>query len=128
MAREDVTEAELAVLEHLWSEGPMTIRALTDVLHPGGGTSRYATVQKLLERLEGKAWVSRRRGNSAHVFRAKRSRETLIGQRLQRTADQLCEGSFAPLLSCLVSGRKLDEETRDQLRKLIGDDESEGDA
>ena len=39
MARtaQDVTDAELAVLQVLWDEGPATIRRLTDVLYPAGG-------------------------------------------------------------------------------------------
>ena len=57
----DVTETELAVLEALWDEEPATIRTLTDLCYPGGGTSHYATVQKLLERLEHKGYVRRQR-------------------------------------------------------------------
>ena len=61
MARtpQDVTDAELAVLQVLWEEGPLPIRSLADVLYPGGKTAQYATVQKLLERLEGKGCVAR---------------------------------------------------------------------
>ena len=47
--RTDVTDAELAVLKELWAEGPSTIRKLADRLYPGGTTSHYATVQKLLD-------------------------------------------------------------------------------
>ena len=69
MARtpQDVTDAELAVLQILWDGGAATIRQLTDVLYPGGGTAQYATVQKLLERLEARtafAAIARRR----HTF------------------------------------------------------------
>ena len=64
MARtpQDVTDAELAVLQVLWEQGPATIRQLTDRLYPEGKTSHYATVQKLLERLQAKGCVSRDRG------------------------------------------------------------------
>ena len=67
MARnpQDVTETELAVLQVLWDEGPATIRRLTDVLYPSGGTALYATVQKLLERLEAKGCVRRERRTQA---------------------------------------------------------------
>jgi len=39
MARtpQDVTDAELAVLQVLWDQGPCTRRLLTDQLYPGGG-------------------------------------------------------------------------------------------
>ena len=60
----DVTDAELAVLQTLWEHGPATIRQLADILYPGGKAAQYGTVQKLLERLEGKTCVRRdlRRG------------------------------------------------------------------
>ena len=50
--RPDVPDAELAVLKALWDQGEATIREIADRLYPGGETSHYATVQKLLDRLE----------------------------------------------------------------------------
>ena len=42
---QDVTDAELAVLQVLWGEGPATIRQLTDAIYPDSGPGYYATVQ-----------------------------------------------------------------------------------
>jgi predicted transcriptional regulator len=118
-SRNDVTEAELGVLRALWERGPATIRELTDALYPGGSTSHYATVQKLLERLERKRCVGRRRASGAHVFRARIAREDLIGRRLRELADQLCEGSLTPLLTQLVAGRALDADERRKLAAMV---------
>ena len=52
---QDVTDAELAVLQVLWSEGPATIRQLTETIYPDSGPGYYATVQKLLE-FDGKVY------------------------------------------------------------------------
>jgi predicted transcriptional regulator len=121
MARtpQDVTDAELAVLQALWEQGPATIRHLTDQLYPGGGTAQYATVQKLLERLEGKGYVSRERGAGPHTFAAAVGRDELIGQRLRDMAEQLCGGSLTPLLTHLVRTRRLNARERRELRDLI---------
>ena len=54
----DVTEAELALLQSLWDAGPATIRQLVDRVYKQGGASVYATVQKLLDRLESKGFVA----------------------------------------------------------------------
>ena len=59
--RVDVPDAELAVLKVLWERDSATIRELTDVLYPEGDTAHYATVQKLLVRLQGRGCVDRRR-------------------------------------------------------------------
>ena len=65
---QDVTEAELAVLQALWDSGPATIRQLVERVYRQKGTSVYATVQKLLERLEAKGFVGRdRNGGRARV-------------------------------------------------------------
>jgi predicted transcriptional regulator len=123
MARtpQDVTDAELAVLQVLWERGPATIRQITGRLYPGGGTAHYATVQKLLERLEGKGCVRRDRHAAVHVFTAAIDRDELIGRKLQSVAELLCGGAWTPLLTNLVQSRRLSARDRKALRELIDD-------
>lgn len=129
--RKDVTDTELAVLRLLWDEGPSTIRRLTDRLYPRGSTAHYATVQKLLERLEAKRCARRRQQGRVNVYSAAVDREQLIAHRLRETADKLCGGSLTPLLTQLVSSKPLSREEIAALRELVGelersDDESRG--
>jgi BlaI family penicillinase repressor len=121
MARtaQDITDAELAVLQVLWDEGPATIRRLTDVLYPEGKIAQYATVQKLLDRLEAKDCVVRKRGPSVNIYAAAIDRDDLVGRRLQAVAEKLCGGSWTPLLTHLVQMRKLSQADRQKLRDLI---------
>jgi len=123
MARtpQDVTDAELGVLSALWEAGPAPIRRLTDEVYPAGGVAQYATVQKLLERLETKGYVRRDRTANVHVFAAAVARDDLIGRRLKAIADKLCGGSLAPLLSHLIQSRPLTAEERRSLRALIAE-------
>jgi predicted transcriptional regulator len=115
----DVTDAELAVLQVLWEQGSATIRQLTDALYPGGAEAHYATVQKLLERLEGKGHVARDRSGHAHRFRARTGRDALVGRRLRAMAEKLCGGLMAPLLTHLVRAETLSARERQELRSLI---------
>ena len=116
----EVTNAELAVLQELWTRTEaVPIRALCDRLYPGGGTAEYATVQKLLERLESKGWVLRHRGRGAHRFEAAAGREELASLQLEATAERLCEGSVTPLLTHLLSTRSISADDRRALRDLI---------
>src|SRR5436305_2107855 len=103
----DVPDAELAVLQVLWDSGPCTIRQLTDVLYPDGSDVYYATVQKLLERLEDKGHVHRDRSAHAHRFSARTDRDALIGHRLRTVAEKLTGGMLAPLLTHLVRAEAL---------------------
>lgn len=115
----DVTEAELALLQALWDRGPSTIRELVTMVYDDGGASAYATVQKLLDRLESKKFVARDRTGSVHIFRAAVERDELIRRRLRAVADTLCGGSLAPLLTQLVKGEQLSSKDRQELRDLI---------
>src|SRR4051812_21652013 len=115
----DVTEAELALLRVLWEDGPRPVRGLADALAARGTSVQAATVQKLLERLEGKGWVARDRTGPVQLFRAAADRDDLIGRRLRGIAEELCEGSLTPLLSHLVQSERLSAADRKALRDLI---------
>jgi BlaI family transcriptional regulator, penicillinase repressor len=126
MAREQlrVTDTELAILGVLWDRQGATIGELTSALYGKRTTARYATVQKLLERLEAKGCVSRDRSGFAHQFSANVERSELIGHRLREVAEKLCEGSLTPLLVHLVEATKFSPRDRKRLQKLI--DEAQG--
>lgn len=121
-----VTDTELAILQTLWDAGPSPIRRITDDLYPGGSTSDYATVQKLLERLEAKGCVTRDRSGFAHVFHAQIGRDELVGQQLENVAAKLCDGSMTPLLMHLVRDTQLSESDRRALRRMLDDAGKEG--
>src|SRR5437016_3394289 len=121
MARtaQDVTGAELAVLQLLWERGPANRRELTDALYPDGGAAHYTTVQKLLERLEAKGYAVERPAAGLRTFAASVSRDDLISRRLLDVADTLCEGSLTPLLINLVKAGQLSAHELQELRDLI---------
>jgi len=89
MARtpQDITDAERSVLEVLWDKGPQTIRQIADILYPNGRAAQYATVQKLLERLEGKECVTCDRSGAVNVFAASIDREELLGRAEQARSE-----------------------------------------
>jgi len=115
----DVTEAELAVLQVLWDTPASPIREIMRTLYPAGTPSDYATVQKLLERLEQKRCVTRDASAVPHKFSAAVARGELIGRRLREMADKLCGGSVAPLVTNLVESRALTPREIGELRQLI---------
>ena len=124
MARtpQDVTDTELAILQILWDQGPSTRRQITDVLYPRGGPAQYATVQKLLERLEAKGFVAaKNRGQGVLTFNVSVDRDELISRKLQEMAAKLCGGSMTPLLMNLVRAQPLTDHQLDELRSFVED-------
>ena len=115
----DITESELAVLRILWDRGLATIRQVTEILYPDGGAAQYATVQKLLDRMEAKVFVRRDRSLFVHRFAPVLDRDELIGRRLRSLAETLCDGSLTPLLTHLAKAGDLTEDDRRALRVII---------
>jgi predicted transcriptional regulator len=123
MARkaQDVTDAELAILEQLWASGPTTVKVLAIELYGDAGVSTTATVQKLLGRLESKQCVARDPSVWPRLFRASIDRSELIQRRLQNTADELCEGSLGPLLTHLIRRSGLSRSDRSKLKSMLNE-------
>ncbi len=116
---QDVTAAELAILEKLWEHGSASVKELSQWLYGSTSPSDIATVQKLLSRLEGKEFVSRDRECWPHLFRATLAREDLISQRLQATADELSDGTLTSLITHLVQSKKFTSKQRQRLREML---------
>jgi predicted transcriptional regulator len=121
----DVTAAELAILEQLWQQESASVKGLSQCLYGASTPSDIATVQKLLSRLEAKGFVTRDRGVWPHLFSATIAREQLISQRLQNTADELCDGTLSTLLTHLVTSSQFNSKQRQRLRKLLDEIDSE---
>lgn len=121
----DVTAAELAILEQLWEHDSAAVKDLSQWLYGASTASDIATVQKLLARLETKGYVTRDRDEWPHQFRATIMREELISQRLQATADELCDGTMSALLTHLVRSKNFSARQRLRLRRLLDDADTE---
>jgi predicted transcriptional regulator len=122
--RSAITNAELEVLKVLWEHGPGTVREIDAVLRARGAARAYNTVLTLLQRLEAKGFVASDKSGLAHVFRAAVSRDRLLRQRLKDLANQLCEGTPAPLVLALVEGHRFTPQEIEQFRQLL--DQLEG--
>lgn len=118
---QDITEAELAILQSLWDRGPATLRQLFEARYPNGAESEYATVKKLLARLEAKGFVRRDRSAAVQTFHAVVDRESLIDRRLQTLADTLCEGDRTPLLMHLLQAGEVTSDDLEEIQSLVAD-------
>ena len=116
---EDATETELAMLRVLWERGEATRRQVADALYPGGGLAHYATVQKLLGRLEAKGFARHQRRENVLVFTATVDRDEFLRRRLQVLADKLCGGAVAPMVMNLVRSQPLSDGEIEELYDFI---------
>jgi predicted transcriptional regulator len=128
MARKSVElgEGELAVMRVLWDDGPLTVREVMERLHERGRTVAYTTVMTFLTRLEQKGVVSSNKRDTAYVYRAKITRESVSASRIRTLLDQLYDGAAAPMLLQLIENERLTPEELAQLRKMIDDLDTRG--
>lgn len=117
-----LANAELAIMETLWDEGPLTARHLRERLYPDAEKAQHGTVQRLLQRLEDKAFVLRDQRFPVHLFRAAVGREEYASRQLESIAQRLTGGSIAPLVTHLLEQRRLTPQDIEQLRRILDED------
>ena len=126
MSQPALANAELAVMSLLWQNDHLTAREIREQLYPDATRAQHGTVQKLLQRLEDKGYVARDRSLFVHLFSAAISRQTYAGQQLESLADKLTAGSFAPLITHLVEGKKISRDEINRIRAILDGQADEG--
>jgi BlaI family transcriptional regulator, penicillinase repressor len=119
MTTQQLTNAEIALMELLWETTPLTARQIREQLYDDSAKSQHGTVQRLLQSVEDKGFVSRDRSLGVHLFSPTISREAYGGRQLESLAEKLTGGSIAPLLTHLLETDKLDKAEINRLRKVL---------
>ncbi len=114
-----LTNGELAVMRALWARGVLSARQIREELYPERTTSNHGTVQKFLQRLEAKGFVSRDRTHFMHLFEATLSQSEYAGAQLEALAEKLTEGSIVPFISHLVETKQLSSKERKEISELL---------
>ena len=112
------TDAELAILRVLWSQGPSSVRQVHDVITEGKAIG-YTTTLKMLHVMTEKGLVLREELGRQHIYRAKHAegdtQRKLVGDLVQRAFG----GSAAKLvLQALSTHRTTPAELR-EIQRLI---------
>ena len=114
-----LANAELAVMELLWQGDRSTARQIREQLYPDPSKAQHGTVQRLLQRLEGKGFVERDRELPVHLFSAAVSRQAYASGQLESLADRLTGGSLAPLITHLMQEKKISSTEVERLRGIL---------
>lgn len=114
-----VTDAELAIMDYLWTHGASVVRDISREVYAANTPAFHATVNSLLDQLEGKGFVSRDRSGFAHRFAATVNRNELVGSQLQRIADSHFGGALAPLVMPLVEKIHLSKRDREAIERIL---------
>lgn len=112
------TEAELEILNILWTHGPATVRDVHDKLalkKEAGYTTTLKQMQIMLE----KQLLSRRALGKAHVYTASVNQQHAQGQIIQRLIDSVFNGSAMQLVIQALGNHKASDSELDMIREYL---------
>lgn len=112
------TEAELAILQVLWRDGPSTVRHVHEQLTVSQKIG-YTTVLKTLQIMTEKGLVRRDESQRAHVYTARRSEEKTQKRLLGDLLDRAYRGSAGKLVMQALSSRRASPEELAAIRRML---------
>ncbi len=117
---ERISEAELAVMEVLWAEAPLTASDVVDRVPIGRGWSDR-TVKTLLGRLLAKGVLAHVEEGRRYLYRPTIARADYVAHESGRLVDRLFGGRAAPLVAHLAESGQLSDADLAELQALVRD-------
>lgn len=117
---ERISEAELAVMEVLWAESPLTALEVVNRIEAGRDWSDR-TIKTMLGRLVAKNVLAFEEDGRRYLYRPMVARSDYVSGESQRLLDRLFGGRAAPLVAHLAERHDLTEADIAELEALIRD-------
>ena len=118
MPHEILTARELAIMKVVWEHSGATVRDVHEVLARERRVA-YTTVMTLMNILEHKGYLHRRKVDRAYVYRAARPRAQVLRALVREFVNRVFDGTAQPLRVHLVKEQPLSAEERRELQRLI---------
>lgn len=116
--QERISDAELAIMEILWEQAPLTATDVASRVLADRDWS-LATVKTLLSRLLAKAAVEYRADGRRFLYSPVVDREDYVAGESKRLVDRLFGGKFMPLVAHLAEQEKLSDADIAEIEKLL---------
>jgi BlaI family transcriptional regulator, penicillinase repressor len=118
------TKAELAILRVLWTEGPLSVRDVQEILDRSK-TTGYTTVLKTMQIMAEKGLVDRDDTVRPQIYRARFSEDRTQKQILTDLIQRVYGGSVKALVLHAIGTQKPSADDLEKIKKLL--DRFEGD-
>jgi len=118
-----LTEAELRIMEILWTQGPGTVQQVLDAL-PGKPALAYNSVLTTIRILERKGYVEHVKDGRAHVYKALLERKDATRSEIRHLMSRFFRDSHEELVLNILEDRGMDSEELEQLKKILQRSES----
>jgi BlaI family transcriptional regulator, penicillinase repressor len=116
--KERISDAELEVMEVLWTESPLTATDVAAKVAPDRDWS-LTTVKTLLSRLLAKSAVEYSQDGRRFLYSPLVAREDYVTGESRRLVDRLFGGKFMPLVAHLAEKEKLGADEIAEIERLL---------
>ncbi|QDT27595.1 Penicillinase repressor [Gimesia panareensis] len=114
------TEVEMEILQVLWENQQSTVREVVDVLNQSRPRA-YTSILSMLNVMYDKGLVEREMRGRAHVYRARKSRESTLGGVIKDLLGRAFQGSTSSLITQILEQSKPSAAELEEIRKTIED-------
>ncbi len=114
------SDFEMQILSVLWEKGPSTVRELLPAL-PDGKQRAYTSVLSVMQVMEKKKLLKRKREGLTDRWQAAVKRETVIAPLLRRLVDHVFGGRPSAVMQHLLAEPDIGDEELRSIKKLIRD-------
>jgi BlaI family transcriptional regulator, penicillinase repressor len=114
------TDAELEILNVLWTLGPATVRQVYEEINSRRSV-QYSTILKFMQIMAGKRILVRDDSERAHVYKAAQSREATQQQLAAHLLERAFSGSAKDLVLRALSATKASKTELSEIRRLLDD-------
>ncbi|MGB6223107.1 BlaI/MecI/CopY family transcriptional regulator [Haloferula sp.] len=109
---------ELQALSVLWHEGPSTVSTVLDAL-PDGKERAYTTVLSVMQSLERKNLVKRKKSGRAHVYEAAQSKDRVVDHATTDFLTNAFGGRLGEAILTLLSSGTLTPEEKTNIEREL---------
>ena len=114
-----LTPAEWEIMEAVWElGGARTVRDVLEHAYPQGKKA-YTTVQTVMNTLEKKKMLRRKKTGLVNFYRPTRSRRQLARSETSRLVSRVFDGSVPALASHLIESGDLSLDEVEEIKKLV---------
>ncbi|ERI93835.1 transcriptional regulator, BlaI/MecI/CopY family [Clostridiales bacterium oral taxon 876 str. F0540] len=121
----NVTDAELEIMKVIWRKSKVTAKEISEALEESIKWSP-STVKTLLGRLCSKGIISFNKKGKEYYYFSLVSKENYSIEESKSFLDKLFNGSLNLMLLNFVKNKKISKEEAEELRKILGEVEAEG--
>lgn len=111
------TDAELEILQVLWTRGPSTVRDVHEAL--AAKEVRYTTVLKTMQVMHEKGLLARDDSERSHVYTAKLKQAATQRRLVREFMDRVFDGAAEQLVLHALSARDVTPEEVAEIRRLL---------